>query len=184
MPLLLHLGYSEGQPRGTFLGTMMVYLPHNKELLLPFPARKCDSKTDFLKPYLGIGFDMVPQQGFWSKMAQKFPFYLQNEERKRKNGRQSIFEEISAIQDLLFLLLLCNTKRLDGVYIIVVKIANLELRIFLQMLVDVHFFSFSPHSTSKKETFEPFWTKIPIGEPCQNQDPNMGLKICIFGGFC
>ena len=131
-------------------------------------------------PYFDLGFGMVPQQGFWSKMAQKFPFYLQNEERKRKNGRQSILEEISAIQDLLFLLLLCNTKRLDGVYIIVVEIANLELRIFLQMLVDVHFFSFSPHSTSKKETFEPFWTKIPIGEPCQNQDRNMALKMCNF----
>ena len=162
----------------------MVYHPHDKESQISFSAGKWDSKTDFLEPYLGLEYDTVPQQGFGSKMAQKFPFYLQNEERKRKNGRQSIFEEISAIQDLLFLLLLCNTTRLDGVYIIVVKIANLELRIFLQMLVDVHFFSFSPHSTSKKETFEPFGTKIPIGEPCQNQDPNMGLKICIFGGFC
>ena len=84
---------------------------------------------------------------------------------------------------MLFLLLLCKTKRLDGVYIIVVKIANLELRIFLQMLVDVHFFSFSPHSTSKKETFEPFWTKIPIGEPCQNQDPNKALKKTVFDSY-
>ena len=67
---------------------------------------------------------------------------------------------------------------------IVLKIANHVLWIFLQILIDVHFFSFSPHSTSKKETFEPFWTKIPIGEPCQNQDRNMVLKMCNFGWFC
>ena len=76
----------------------------------------------------------------------------------------------------MFRFYLCNTKRLDGVYIIVVKIAKFELQIFLQMLIDVHFFSFSPHSISKKETFELFWTKIAIGEQCHIQGPNMALK--------
>ena len=50
-----------GQPRGTFLGTMMVYLPHIKEFQIPFSAGKYESKTVFLEPYLGLGFDMVPQ---------------------------------------------------------------------------------------------------------------------------
>ena len=75
----------------------------------------------------------------------------------------------------------CKTKigcvvSLPIVPVIVVKIANLVLRIFRQISIDVHFFSFFSHSTSKKETFEPFWTKIPIGELCQNQDPSKALK--------
>ena len=53
-------------------------------------------------------------------------------------------------------------------------IANLVSRIFLQISIDVHFFSFSFHSTSKKETFEPYKSKIAIGELCHNEDRNMG----------
>ena len=66
------------------------------------------------------------------------------------------------------------TKRLDGVFIIIAKIATLVLRISLQISNDVHFFSLLSHSTSRKEGFEPLWTKIAIGERCHNQDPNMG----------
>ena len=52
---------------------------------------------------LNFGYDTVPQQRFWFIMAQNFPFYLQNEIRKRKNGRHLIFEEILAKLDQLFL---------------------------------------------------------------------------------
>ena len=48
------------------------------------------------------------------------------------------------------------------------------------MLIDVHFFSFSPHSISKKETFELFWTKIAIGEQSHIQGPNKALKNQFF----
>ena len=57
---------------------------------------------------LNVGYDAVPQQRFWSTIAQNFPFYLQNEIRKRKNGRHLIFEEILAKLDQQFLLLLCK----------------------------------------------------------------------------
>ena len=51
----------KGQFWGIFLGTILVYLPHIEEFQIPFSAGKCDSKTDFLEPYLGLGFDTVPQ---------------------------------------------------------------------------------------------------------------------------
>ena len=64
------------------------------------------------------------------------------------------------------------TKRLDGVYIIVAKIADLVLLISLQISNDVHFFSFLSHSTSRKESFELLWTKIAIGEQRHIQHSN------------
>ena len=51
----------------------------------------------------------------------------------------------------------CNNssiKRLDGVYIIVAKTADLVFQISHQISNDVHFFSFLSHFTTRKEHFE------------------------------
>ena len=181
MALLPYLGYNERAILGYFLRYHIgVPSPHWRipDTILCW---KVWLKNWFFRALLGSWFWHSSPIGILVQNGSKVSFLLVEWEKKEKKWTSiDIWRNIRKRRFAIFTTITGTIGKLTTQpifvlrYIKVAIIANLVSRIYLQISIDVHFFSFSFHSTSKKETFEPYKSKIAIGELCHNEDRNMG----------